>query len=48
MSGDKAAMEKIIDIFRDEIICLSKYVKTSKEDVIQELYAELISIILNR
>lgn len=43
--GDNEAMEELIKIFEDEINNLCKYTKMPKEDVIQELYAELITLV---
>lgn len=42
---DNEAMEKILDIFEDDINSVCKYVKMPKEDLTQELYTELISVI---
>ena len=43
--GDNGAMEELIKIFEDEINSLCKYTKVPKEDVIQELYTELIILV---
>ncbi|MFZ5986868.1 MAG: helix-turn-helix domain-containing protein [Bacillota bacterium] len=43
--GDNQAMEELIDFFKDEINSLCKYIKVSKEDVVQELYKELILLV---
>ena len=43
--GDNRAMEELIKIFEDEINSLCRYIKVPKEDVIQELYAELIILV---
>lgn len=43
--GDNQAMEELIDFFKDEINDLCRYIKVSKEDVVQELYTELILLV---
>lgn len=46
--GDNQAMEELIKIFENEITSLCKYTKVPKEDVIQELYTELIILVRGR
>lgn len=43
--GDNQAMEKLISLFEDEISILCRYIKISKEDVVQELYTYLIFLV---
>lgn len=43
--GDKESMEQILDLFKDDIEHLSRFIKLPKEDVIQALKIELITII---
>lgn len=47
-SGDNEALEKIINIFQDEMRNMCRYIKMPKEEIMQELYVELISIIRKR
>lgn len=44
-SGDKEAMQKIIDIMEPDIKHLSKFIRLPKEDAIQSLKVELIAIV---
>ncbi|HEX2928050.1 MAG TPA: helix-turn-helix domain-containing protein [Ruminiclostridium sp.] len=43
--GDKESMDKILDFFTTDIEYLSKYIMLPREDAIQMLKIELISII---
>ena len=44
-NGDKESMDEILNLFNNEIEYLSKYIMMPKEDAIQSLKTELISII---
>lgn len=43
--GDEVSMNEILVIFTDEIEYLSKYIMLPREDAIQSLRIELISIV---
>jgi hypothetical protein len=45
--GDKNSMDEILDLFAYDIEYLSKYIMLPREDAIQSLKTELISIICN-
>lgn len=45
--GDKNSMDEILDLFSYDIEYLSKYIMLPREDAIQSLKTELISIICN-
>ncbi len=47
-SGDKESMEEIIDLFTGDIEYLSKFIMLPREEAIQTLKIELISIIHNQ
>lgn len=47
-NGNKDALENILMLFEDYISSLCKYINMPKEEVIQELYAELIEVILEK
>lgn len=44
--GNKKALENILVFFKDDIYSLCKYISMPREEAVQELYAELIKIIL--
>jgi hypothetical protein len=44
--GDQEALAEIIQLFEEEIEYLSNFIRQPREDSIQELTVELISIIL--
>ncbi|ACL75842.1 hypothetical protein Ccel_1489 [Ruminiclostridium cellulolyticum H10] len=43
--GDKEAMDKILELFTPDIDYLSRYIMLPREDAIQTLKTELMSII---
>ncbi len=45
--GDKNSMDEILELFAYDIEYLSKYIMLPREDAIQSLKTELISIICN-
>jgi hypothetical protein len=46
--GDKNSMDEILNLFAYDIEYLSKYIMLPREDAIQSLKTELISIICNQ
>lgn len=44
-SGDKAAMTKIIDLYREDIQNSSKYIKMNKEDAFQSIITDFIELL---
>jgi DNA-directed RNA polymerase subunit F len=46
--GDKESMEEILNLFKDDIEHLSRFIKLPREEVIQELKIELITIICEK
>lgn len=46
--GDKDSMDEILNLFAYDIEYLSKYIMLPREDAIQSLKTELISIICNQ
>lgn len=46
--GNKSALEDLLMFFKDYIYSLCRYINMPKEDAAQELYVELIKIILEK
>lgn len=44
-SGDKAAMTKMIDLYREDIQNSSKYIKMNKEDAFQSIITDFIELL---
>jgi NACalpha-BTF3-like transcription factor len=47
-NGDKESMEEILNLFEDDIEHLSRFIKLPREEVIQALKIELITIIYEK
>ncbi|MFE1631071.1 helix-turn-helix domain-containing protein [Brevibacillus reuszeri] len=45
-NGDKASIIKIIKVFESDITDLARYIRLPREDAIQTLKTELITLIL--
>ncbi|MDN4616675.1 helix-turn-helix domain-containing protein [Paenibacillus sp. PsM32] len=46
-TSDKNALQKVIDLFEQEMISLSRFIKMPQEDALQTLKLALIELILS-
>ncbi len=45
--GDSSSMSQIIDLYRDEIREITKYIKMCKEDAFQSIVTDFIELLIN-
>lgn len=46
-NGDNSAMYKIIELYRDDIQKICKYIKACKEDAFQSVVTDFIDLLVN-